>query len=88
MDETEITEKVWCSDQAREIRKGVTQNRTPAPHACVCVCVCLLPGAAGLAPYSEALFLLPLCFHVVLMCSSLVVRTQPLGGCMVFLIEE
>ena len=46
MDETEITEKVWCADQACEIRKGVTQNRTPVLHArararvCVCVCVC------------------------------------------------
>ena len=92
MDETEITEKVWRADQACEIRKGVTQNRTPVPCVCVCVracvCVCFLPGAAGLAPYSEALFLLPLCFHVVLVCSSLAVRTQPLGGCTMFLIEE
>ena len=43
MDETEITEKVWRADQACEIRKGVTQNRTPVlcVRACVCVCVCV-----------------------------------------------
>lgn len=60
----------------------------PNTAVCVRVCVCFLSGAAGLAPYTEALFLLPLCFHVVLLCSLLAVRTQPLGGCTMFLIEE
>ena len=82
-----------CGVQTKHVKSGRGWLRTghlcrARAHVCVCVCVCFLPGAAGLAPYSEALFLLPLCFHVVLVCSSLAVRTQPLGGCTMFLIEE
>ena len=87
-------ESVACRPSMWNQEGGDSEPDTCAVRACVCACVCVcmcvcfLPGAAGLAPYSEALFLLPLCFHVVLVCSSLAVRTQPLGGCTMFLIEE
>lgn len=77
-----------CGTQTEHVKSGRGWLRTEHRCVCACACVCFLPGAAALAPYTEALFLLPLCFHVVLLCSLLAVRTQPLGGCTMFLIEE